>query len=178
MKVIELLEKLEIGGVEYIDIDKEDGDVLCSVECANRWHEFLVEKVLDSEVIKFSIGDCGLDIYVKNEESSECESCNEDENGSSFLERIREIVKTKNNERLFLGFDTKKTHIGKYNINTDELLCLYSLHDKDCEEELIDAIKAIYSIDDYSNPGEHVRHEIIRLQANFAIDKSDNMEDK
>ena len=44
MKVRDLLEKIEIGGVKYIDIYNEDGDALCSVDCTNRWREFLAEK--------------------------------------------------------------------------------------------------------------------------------------
>lgn len=72
MKVIDLLEKVYIEDIEYIDIFSEDDDGLCGVLHPERWRELLPEKVLNSEVFKFSPNDTssepGLNIYIKDEE--------------------------------------------------------------------------------------------------------------
>ncbi len=73
MKVIDLLEKVYIEDIEYIDVFSEDEDGLCGVLHPERWREFLTEKVLNSEVFKFSPNDTssepGLNIYIKDEET-------------------------------------------------------------------------------------------------------------
>lgn len=73
MKVIDLLEKAYIEDIEYIDIFSKDDDGLCGVLHPERWREFLTEKVLNSEVFKFSPNDTssepGLNIYIKDEET-------------------------------------------------------------------------------------------------------------
>ena len=73
MKVIDLLEKVYIEDIEYIDIFSEDDDGLCGVLHPERWRELLPEKVLNSEVFKISPNDTssepGLNIYIKDEET-------------------------------------------------------------------------------------------------------------
>ena len=73
MKVIDLLENVCIEDIEYIDIFSEHEDGLCGVLHPERWREFLTEKVLNSEVFKFSPNDTssepGLNIYIKDEET-------------------------------------------------------------------------------------------------------------
>lgn len=73
MKVRDLLEKVYIEDIEYIDIFSEHEDGLCGVLHPERWREFLTEKVLNSEVFKFSPNDTsselGLNIYIKDEET-------------------------------------------------------------------------------------------------------------
>lgn len=72
MKVIDLLEKWSATGIGYIDIYDEDKKELCMVSCPEKWREFLTEKVLNSELVTFSIRisePCGLLLYIKDEES-------------------------------------------------------------------------------------------------------------
>lgn len=73
MKVIDLLEKADMDDLEFIDIFSKDEDGLCGVVQPDRWREFLPEKVLNSEVFKFSpnytSSEPGLNIYIKDEES-------------------------------------------------------------------------------------------------------------
>lgn len=74
MKVIDLLEKADMDDLEFIDIFSKDEDGLCGVVQPDRWREFLPEKVLNSEVFKFSpnytSSEPGLNIYIKDEETS------------------------------------------------------------------------------------------------------------
>lgn len=72
MKVIDLLEKWSVKGISYIDIYDEDKKELCMVSCPEKWREFLTEKVLNSELVTFSIRisePCGLLLYIKDEET-------------------------------------------------------------------------------------------------------------
>ena len=73
MRVIDLLEKVDIDDLEFIDIFSKDEDGLCGVLHPDRWCEFLPEKVLNSEVVKFSPNDTSsepaLNIYIKDEET-------------------------------------------------------------------------------------------------------------
>lgn len=159
MKVINLLEKLEIGGVEYIDIHKEDGDVLCSVECTNRWHEFLAEKVLDSEVIKFSIGDdgdCGLDIYIKElHEKKHDDSVDSlvfaktelDKiviKQKSLVDEIGEIIKEDPDISVQVCFGSRQTHIDvAKNKKCDFRTLWYGASEKDILDSIKDLIRLV-----------------------------------
>ena len=72
MRVIDLLEKWSVKGISYIDIYDEDKKELCMVSCPEKWRELLTEKVLNSELVTFSIRisePCGLLLYIKDEES-------------------------------------------------------------------------------------------------------------
>lgn len=72
MKVIDLLEKCNTKDIVYIDVYNEDKKELCLVSCPEKWREFLTEKVLNSELVTFSIRisePCGLLLYIKDEET-------------------------------------------------------------------------------------------------------------
>lgn len=95
MKVIDLLEKADMNDLEFIDIFSEDEDGLCCVLYLDRWREFLPEKVLNSEVFKFSPNDTssepGLNIYIKDEET--CNDIYKDKFEKKELDKV--IIKQK-----------------------------------------------------------------------------------
>lgn len=95
MKVIDLLEKADMNDLEFIDIFSEDEDGLCCVLHLDRWREFLPEKVLNSEVFKFSPNDTssepGLNIYIKDEET--CNDIYKDKFEKKELDKV--IIKQK-----------------------------------------------------------------------------------
>lgn len=74
MRVIDLLENCNTKDIAYIDVYNEDKKELCLVSCPDRWQELLSEKVLNSELVTFSIRkgeECGLliDLVVGKNQS-------------------------------------------------------------------------------------------------------------
>ncbi len=164
MKVIDLLETVYIEDIEYIDIFSENEDGLCGVLHPERWREFLTEKVLNSEVFKFSPNDTssepGLNIYIKDEET--CNDIYKDkfeknhDDGvdlsifakqeldkiiiarKSLVDEINEIVKNDPDIMIQVCYGSYKTCISIYYHGSTEFRNLWN---GPSEEDILDVIK-------------------------------------
>lgn len=164
MKVIDLLEKVDIDELEFIDIYTEDEIALCTVSCPDRWRGFLTEKVLNSEVFKFSPNDTssepGLNIYIKDEET--CNDIYKDKfekkhvdsldslifakkeldkviiTRKSLVDEIHEIVKDDPNVVIQVAFGSYKDCVM---VNSDKFSDFKSLLPDSSEKNILNTIK-------------------------------------